>query len=136
MYNFLITVDGVLSGVSETSVVVANIPDNTPDSGSLRVVLNSGKTKHLFYSGYSGNEFTIISADFSSDNAGNGNDIWVAYLDTVPGDVSESFTYTYGSDSKVVVSVRDPIGLIEPFITSATLGNITQTINTIRSSDA
>lgn len=131
------SISTALTGVAETAVVVVDaIPANTPDSGSLRIISDAGQALLVSYTSYTGSTFTIASTDFSAANVAAGNGAMVAYLDNVPAATTETFSYTYSAAAKVVVEVRDPVGLIEPFITSATLGDTTQTINTIRSSDA
>ena len=126
-----------LTGAAVVSIQVNAIPANTPDTGNIRVVTNSGKKLLVTYTAHNGTDtFTVTSTDFSGDNATIGNNSFIAYLDLAPTGASEGFTYTYGSDKKVVVEVRDPVNLIIPFITGATLSNASQTINTIRNSDA
>lgn len=136
-YNQMTVAGANLTGAAVTSIQVNAIPNNTPDTGQIRVVCNSGAKKLISYSAHNGtNAFTITSTDFSTDNANIGNGVFVAYIDEQPAATSESFNYTYGGDTKAVVEVRDPTALIVPFITGITLGNNSQTINTIRNSDA
>lgn len=131
------TLATALSGAAETSVVVNAIPDNTPDTGSIRIVEDSGVNRLISYTAHNGvDTFTIPATSFTGgDISSIGNGCWVAYLDKVPASAVESFTYTYGSDVKVVVEVRDPVNQMVPFITGVTLGNANQTINTIRNND-
>ena len=99
--------------VSETSVVVGSIPDNTPASGQLRITLDSGIVSLISYTSFTGSTFTIPSTDFSGDNASVSNGVMVAYVDTVetvgtdgsPG--SESYTAIKGAGTtQVTVTVR------------------------------
>jgi hypothetical protein len=126
-----------LTGGSETSVEVDAIPDNTPASGTIRIVLDSGNSARVPYTSHNGTDtFTIASTDFSGDNASVANDSWVAYLDKVPASSAESFSYVFNSPVSAVAEVRDPVNLMQPFKVPVTLGNTSQTISTIRNSDA
>jgi len=127
------------SGAAVTSVEVNAIPNNTPESGSIRVVLDSGATELISYSSYTGTAFTITSTDFSGDNATTGNNAWIAYLDTTLNSetsTSAAFNYTYNGDVTAVLEVRDGPNLVQPFIQPVTLGSTSQTVNAIRNSDA
>ena len=135
------TIATALTGVAETDVVVNAIPDNTPDTGEIRIVLDSGANIILAYTARdTGTDtYTIAPTDFTGDNATISNNVWNAYLDDALNSASaitKQFTYTYGSDVKAVLEVRDPVNLMQPFVQPVTLGSTNQTINAIRSSDA
>lgn len=135
------TVATALTGAAVTSVVVNAVPANTPDTGHLRITLDSGKTVLVAYTAVNTatKTFTIASTAFNTDNASIGNGVWVAYLDATVNNASAgtlSFNYTYGSDVKAVLEVRDAPNVIQPYIQPVTLGSTSQTINAIRNSDA
>ena len=135
------TLTTALTGAAVTSVVVNVVPDNTPDTGFIRIELDSGNSKLVAYTAVdTGTDtYTIGSTDFSGDNASISNGAWNAYLDTTLNNLTagvESFTYTYGSDVKAVLEVRDTPNLIQPYVQPVTLSNTSQTINAIRNSDA
>lgn len=101
-----------LTGVT-TSVEVNTIPDNTPSSGQLRITLNSGIVRLVSYTSFTGSTYTIVSTDFTSDNANIGNGVMRAFIDVTetvgtdgsPG--SESFTAIFGpGTTQMAVTVR------------------------------
>ena len=84
-----LSVSGALSGGAVTSLVVAEaIPTDTPATGTIRVGLASGAYKRVPYTGYTASTFTIGSTDFSSDNAADGANVWVAYIDALADSVT------------------------------------------------
>ena len=127
-----------LNGAAETSVVVsANIPDDTPSTGSIRVKLDNGIYKKLSYTSYSGATFTIPSTDFSTDDASSGNDVFISYLDKVAASATESFTVVYDSDRTLFVRVRNGgTSPIKTFETTAVLRSGGGSATAIRTSDA
>ena len=130
-----------LTGAAETQVVVDAIPDNTPESGTIRVVLDSGAAARIPYSSRDTgtNTYTISSTDFSSDGAAISNNVWNAYIDeTLNSETATNlnFTYTYGSNTFAVLEVRDSPNLMQSYIQPLTLGSASQTVNAIRNSDA
>lgn len=90
------TLNGALTGAAVTSVVVNEaIPADTPASagttGSIRILRASGKYTQHRYSAYNAGTktFTIPSHDFSTDNAANGANAFLGYVDKVAGSAAE-----------------------------------------------
>ena len=135
------SINTALTGVAETQVVVNAIPDNTPDSGTIRIGLDSGGAARIPYSSRDTdtNTYTIASTDFSGDGAAISNNVWNAYIDeTINSETATTlnFTYTFGSNTFAVLEVRDSPNLMQPYIQPLTLGSASQTVNAIRNSDA
>lgn len=131
------TLNGALTGAAVTSVVVNTaIPTDTPASGTIRVKRNSGIYSRIAYSSYAGSTFTITSTDFSSDNAGNGNDCYISYIDVLASASSASFTSVYLANRSLFVRVRDGGGSpIKTFETTGVLGSAGGSATAIRTSD-
>lgn len=132
------TLNGSLTGAAVTSVVVnTTIPSDTPSSGTIRVMRNSGIYSRIAYSSFTGSTFTITSTDFSSDNATTGNNCFISYIDKLAASTSESFTVVYSSNRALFVRVRDGGGTpIKTFETTATLGSAGGSATAIRTSDS
>lgn len=131
------TLNGTLNGAAVTSVVVnTTIPTDTPATGTIRVRRNSGVYSRIAYTSYSGSTFTISSTDFSSDNASNGNNVFISYIDKLATASSESFTGVYLSNRSLLIRVRDGGGTpIKPFEGTATLSSAGGSITVIRTPD-
>lgn len=133
------TLATALTGATETAIVVnTTIPSDTPASGTVRVLLNSGIYRRVPYTSFTGSTFTIASTDFSSDNASISNNVFISYIDKLAGATSESFTVVYGgSDRSLFVRVRDGGGSpIKTFETTGTLGSAGGSATAIRTTDA
>jgi len=131
------TLPGALTGAAVTSVLVSSaIPSDTPASGTIRIELDSGIFRRVEYTSYSGSTFTIPSTDFSGDNAGIGNDVYISYIDKLAGASSETFTVVYLSDRELFLRVRDGGGSpIKTFETAASLGSAGGSATVIRTPD-
>lgn len=131
------TLNGALVGAAVTSVVVnGSIPVDTPSSGTIRILRNSGVyTKHA-YTSWAGSTFTIASTDFSSDNASNANNLFISYIDKLATGTSESFTAVYSTNRTMFVRVRDGgVTPIKTFESTATFGSAGFNITASRISD-
>jgi len=124
-----------------TSVVVADgdetaIPSDTPSSGYIRVTDDDGFERLLHYTSWSGTTFTIDTTDgnedFASVNATAGNDVYIAYIDTLATGSSESFTSVYSADRDLMVLVRDGGGT-PIFMATVTLSNAPTVIDNAES---
>lgn len=133
-----LTLNGTLSGGAVTSVVVNEaIPADTPSSGTIRVVLDSGRELRVAYSSWATSTFTITSTDFSGDNATTGNGVYITYIDKLASAASESFSTVFSSSRDLFVRVRDGgLSPIKTFETTATLGSGGGGATAIRTSDA
>jgi len=132
------TLNGALTGASVTSVVVTgSIPADTPATGTIRIKRANGAFSRHPYSAWTGSTFTITSHDFSSNNAANGNNAFISYIDTLAGATTASFQATYVTDRELFVRRRD--GGATPtktFETAATLGVAGGSVAVQRLSDA
>jgi hypothetical protein len=72
--------DTALTSATETSVVVDFIPDDAPATGTITIELDSGAILPVEYTSWSGSTYTIVSTDFSSDNASLGKDVQNNYV--------------------------------------------------------
>lgn len=133
-----LSLNTTLNGAAETAVVVTTtIPSDTPTSGTIRVVLDSGTARQVSYTSFTGSTFTIPSTDFSGGNAATaGNDVYISYIDKTATSTSESFTVVYNADRDLFIRVRNGSIPIKPFETTGTLGTAGGSSTTIRTSDA
>lgn len=135
------TLNGALSGAAVTSVVVNEaIPVDTPAAGTLRILRANGAYSRHPYSAFNAGTktFTITSHDFSTNNAANGANTFLTYLDTLATAATESFTVVYaGSDRSLFIRVRDGGATpIKTFETTGSLGASGGSTTAIRQSDA
>lgn len=143
--NTSLTTDNITSVViGHANGDVATIPTDTPSTGTIRVVDDSGFSRQLHYSSWTGSTFTIDTTngqeDFAAVNATAGNDCWISYIDTVADASSEAFTSVFNTSRDLVVRVRnghteDSYTPIKEFITSAVLGSNGGSVTAIRTSD-
>lgn len=132
------TLNGLLSGAAVTSVVVNTaIPTDTPSTGTIRVLrVNGAYSKHTF-TARSGSTFTIASHDFSSNNAANGANTFISYIDKTTASTSESFTAVYLADRSLFIRVRNGGGApIKTFESTGVLGISGGSGTAVRTSDA
>ena len=132
------TLNGALTGAAVTAVVLNSaIPTDTPSTGTIRIERADGQYTRHTYTSWSGSTFTIGSTDFSSNNAPNGGDVFISYIDKLAGSTSESFTVVYaGSPRTLFVRVRDGgASPIKTFETTGTLGSSGGSTTAIRTSD-
>lgn len=134
------TLNGALSGGAVTAVVVNEaIPADTPATGTLRIERANGAYSKHAYSAYNAGTktFTIGATDFSTNNAPNGGDAFLSYIDKVAAASTESFTVVYSGNRDLFIRVRDGGGTpIKTFETTATLGATGGSVTAIRTSDA
>lgn len=133
------TLNGLLSGAAVTAVVVNGaIPADTPQTGTIRVLRVSGVYTRIAYTSWTGSTFTIGSTDFSTDNAANGANAFISYIDKDAAAASESFTVVYNANRDLFIRVRNgKTGQeIKTFETTATLTTAGGSATAIRTSDA
>lgn len=121
-----LTLNGALTGAAVTSVVVnGSIPTDTPNTGTIRIKRASGEFTRHSYTAWSGSTFTIGSTDFSSNNAANGNQVWISYIDKTATATTESFTAVYTTARDMFVRVRNGATgyAIKTFETTASFGS-------------
>lgn len=127
----------LLNGASVTSVVVnETIDSDTPATGTIRILRNSGIRSVHSYSAWSGSTFTIASADFSTDNAAANNGVFSSFIDKVAASSGESFTVVFNTTRNLFVRVRDGGGSpIKTFETTGTLTSAGGSTTAIRTTD-
>jgi hypothetical protein len=137
------TLNGALTGAAVTAVVInTTIPSDTPATGTIRILLDTGIYRRVAYTSYTGSTFTIASTDFSGVNqAANSNNVFISYIDKLATAASETFTVVYNSNRALFVRVRDggtagDLVPIKTFETAATLGSAGGSVTAIRTSDA
>lgn len=131
------TLNGALTGAAVTSVVVNTaIPADTPATGTIRILRTNGAYSKHSYSAWAGSTFTIASHNFSTNNAANGANTFISYIDKTAGATSESFTAIYSSDRNLFIRVRDGGGTpIKTFESTGVLGSTGGSATAVRTSD-
>jgi hypothetical protein len=133
------TLNGALTGAGVTSVVVnTTIPADTPNTGTIRILRADGQYTRHAYTAWATSTFTISSTDFSSNNAANGANTFISYIDLATSSTSEDFTSVYSADRSLFIRVRNGSGgsPIKTFETTGTLGSSGGSTTAIRTSDA
>jgi hypothetical protein len=140
------TVNGALVGAAVTAVVVNEaIPADTPTTGTLRILrANGAYTKHPYSAYNAGTKtFTITSHNFSANNAANGANAYISYIDGVAAGATMSFNCVYNAPRTLAVRVRfggtgpnytDSIKTFQTF--SASLGSSGGSQGAVATSDA
>jgi hypothetical protein len=127
------------SGRTQVDVGAGNIPADTPQTGTLRIELDTGIYRLQSYTAHDGNRyFTIPSTDYSDPNdAAIGANVFLAYIDKLAGATSENFQLIYNADRTLFVRVRDGGGTpIKTFESTAGLSSGGGSATAIRTSDA
>lgn len=137
------TLDTALTGGVSTTVDVGTggIPDNTPQSGYLRIERDSdGQYDLVEYSSHDGDdEYTLVGT--APSDAAIGNNVMRALIDEeVTSGTSLSYTAVKGATStQVTIQVRNGStlnGPIKPYPTTATFGASGFSVTASRISDA
>lgn len=105
-----LTLNTTLSSGTETAVVVtAAIPADTPQTGIIRIRLDSGIYRYQAYLSWVTSTFTIASTSFVGDPAttGSTDDVFISYIDKVATGTSEAVALVYDADRDLFVRVRD-----------------------------
>lgn len=132
------TLNGALTGGTVTAVVVNGaIPSDTPATGTIRILRANGAYSKHSYTSWSSSTFTIGSTDFSSNNASNGANTFISYIDKVAAATSESFTTIYSTNRDLFIRVRDGgASPIKTFESTGVLGSGGGSATAVRTSDA
>lgn len=141
------TLDGALTTGAVVSVVVNEaIPLDTPSSatgkGGIRILRASGVYSLHAYTAWDGpsKTFTIPSHDFGSDNAANGANAFLGYLDKAAASTTETFTAVYSGDRTLFIRRRyggtGGGGPTKTFETTSVLGSGGGSATVQRQSDA
>lgn len=136
-----LSLQNTLSGAAVTSIQMsAAIPTDTPTTGTIFVQLDNGNYLPVDYTSYTGDTFTVVSTDFSTNNATAANNAFIAYINELASAATASFTVVYLADRSLFVRIRDggTAGDLIPtktFETTATLGNAGGSVGNIRTSD-
>jgi len=133
-----LSLNGALTGGTVTSVVVnETIPADTPATGTIRILRANGAYSKHAYSAWATSTFTITSHDFSTNNAANGANTFITYIDKTTATTSESFTAIYTSDRDLFVRVRNGGGSpIKTFESTAALTSAGGSSTAVRTSDS
>jgi hypothetical protein len=135
----------LLDGPTVTAVEVDEaIPNNTPTSGTIRILRVDGSYTRHPYSAVSATPtiFTITSHNFSTNNAAIGANIFISYLDLAAGGTSESYNTVQTATQTLFVEARfggtGPLytDSIKPAATTGTLGSTGGTATLSPVSDA
>lgn len=147
--------NALLNGAAVGTIVSDTvIPTDTPSSGTIRVVNDSGFEVRVAYTSFTGSTFTLTGTyDFSgvdeNDSVTAGNDIWISYIDDLAGGVLSdavprqlSFTVVYDADRDLFVRIRDGGGAAKASTPTKTfegnasvLTNVGGSIAAIRTTD-
>jgi hypothetical protein len=135
--------DTSATSATQTTISVVSIPSDTPTSagtkGGIRVERDNGLYSLHRYTSFSTgtNDFTIPSADFSTNQATTPFNVFVTYLDLVTAATSETFTYVYSSDRTHLLRVRNGGGTpIQTAESTGTMGTNGGSASVNRVSDA
>ena len=127
-----------LTGASTiVDVGTGNIPDNTPQTGVVRVARDSdGQIEHLPYASHDGDdEFTLVGTAPSAANIGN--NAMVGALDQVATASSHNYVAVKGAGNTnhVITVKRGGVNPIKPSIQTATFGAAGFSVNAARTPD-
>ena len=134
--------DITLNGAAETSIqMTTTIPSDTPVSGTLRIVNDSGFDKFIPYASFTGSTFTFTSAEnfsgtdeFAAATVGSG--AYITYIDKLATLSSETFTVVFNTNRALFIRVRDGgASPIKTFETTGTLGSAGGSTTVIRTTD-
>jgi hypothetical protein len=139
------TLNTTLSGATETAVVcTAAIPVDTPATGTIRIILDSGIHMRVPYTSYTSATFTIGSTDFSGANTATAttSKLYISYIDKLATTATATFTTVYNEGlgaRSLFIRVRDG-GLVDAtpiktFETTGTLGSAGGSATAIRTPD-
>ena len=136
------TVDTTLSGGAETTLIVnPAVPTDSPASGTIRIVNDSGFDRLVPYTSFTGSVVTFTGPEaFNGTNenasASFGNGVYITYIDKLASATTETFTVVYSADRNLFVRVRDGgTTPIKTFETPATLGAAGGSTTVIRTTD-
>jgi hypothetical protein len=116
------TLDTTLDASSTTVVVTVAIPDDTPASGTIRVLDDNGIYVRTPYTSWTGSTFTLTGT-FGSDATAPKN-VFVSYIDKDSTGTDEDFTTIYDAPRTLFIRVRDGKGTpIKTAETTASLGS-------------
>jgi hypothetical protein len=141
------TLNGVLSGAAVTSVVVTQaIPADTPSTGTIRILRANGQyTRHPYSAvNFATKTFTITSYNFSTNNAVNGANAFISYIDGISSGATMSYNCVYSGTPRTLAvrarfggtgpSYTDSIKTFQTF--SASLGSSGGSQGIVQTSDA
>lgn len=136
------TTTATLDQATETTVDVSPaIPLDTPATGFLRVLLDSGFYRRVEYTSWSGSSFTLAVGpddDWTGANVATiGNNVFIGYIDGVSAGATMSFTSVFNSNRTMFVRVRNGSGTpkIKTYETTADLTSAGGSASTSRISD-
>ena len=98
---FQMAISGTLSSTVTSVTMAASIPNNTPASGTLRLLDDNGTHRLLTYGSFSGAVFSTVGGDnnFTTVNATTANGAYITYIDKLATSTSETFSYVFVNDT-------------------------------------
>ena len=126
------------SGQVLIDVGTGNIPADTPQTGVLRVELDTGVYRYIEYTSHDSDDgFTTASTDWTDPlDATAANNVFLGYIDKATATTQESFTVVYNAPRTLFVRVRDGgASPIKTFESTGTLGTAGGSTTAIRTSD-
>jgi hypothetical protein len=132
---------GLTTATEGSVVTTVAIPTDTPASGTIRVVNDSGFDRLLPYTSFTGSTFTLdtnyaFNGVDEDDSATAGNGLYITYIDKLATSTTESFTVVYNTDRPLFIRVRDGAGTpIKTFETTGSIGSAGGSTTAIRTSD-
>jgi len=142
-----------LNGGGDWSLQVTEAePNNTPATGTIRVVDDEGRHRPLIYNAVAAGAPAIFTIDDTATNAAYGasaqdftstgdataaNDVYLSYIDELAAAATATFTTVFDGAQTLFVRVRDGGGTpIKTFETTSSLGSGGGSSTAIRTSDA
>jgi hypothetical protein len=130
-----LTLQTTLASGSTSVVVTTTIPSDTPSTGTIRVLNNTGIYVLATYTSWTGSTFTL-SGTFG-DVATTPKNVMITYIDRIATDVAESFSTVFSSTRPLWIRVRDGgASPIKTFENTANLTNAGGGVGASRISDA
>ena len=131
------------SGVSTSiDVGTGNIPDNTPQVGTVRVLDNAtSQYVRIPYTSHNSDDTFTIDATFNGGtspiNASISNNAFVGYIDQISTGTQESYTAVFGPSSQqvAITARRGGAGAIKTAKTTSTFGSAGFSVNVTRITD-
>lgn len=130
------TTSGSHTNASTTVTVTTTIPSDTPTTGTIRILDNTGVYQRMTFTGRTGTTFTGVTGSGSWTSADASN-LFISYLDVGTVLTEESYTAVYSTDRALWIRVRNGGGSpIKTFETGGTFGSGGGSVAAIRTSDA
>jgi len=100
-----LTLDGVHAASAGTITIIEDIPDDTPESGTIRVYNDDDEYMRLPYTSWTGKVFTLTGT--TPTGAASADNVFVSYIDKATSSTSEAFTTVYDAPRTMFIRVRE-----------------------------